>query len=138
VIERTLILVKPDGVRRGLVGEVISRFERRGFKIVGLKMLKLTRQEAEELYAPHRGREFFEGLIRFMTSGPIVAMVIEGECAVKIARVMVGATRPGEADPGTIRGDFSLDTRENVVHASDSPQNAERELEVIFSPEEIC
>ncbi|MCD6507003.1 nucleoside-diphosphate kinase [Candidatus Poribacteria bacterium] len=138
MIERTLILVKPDGVRRGLVGEVISRFERKGFRIVGLKMLKLSRQKAEELYEPHRGREFFEGLIRFMTSGPIVAMAIEGESAISIARTMIGATSPTEAKPGTIRGDFSLDTRENVVHASDSPRSAERELEVIFSPEEIC
>jgi nucleoside-diphosphate kinase len=138
VIERTLVLVKPDGVRRGLVGEVISRFERKGFRIVGLKMLKLSREKAEELYEPHRGRDFFEGLVQFMTSGPIVAVAIEGESAVEIARLMVGATKPMEAEPGTIRGDFSLDTRRNIVHASDSTESAHRELEVIFSSEEIC
>ena len=137
MIERTLIIVKPDGVRRGLVGEVISRFERKGFKIVGLKMMRLSRERAEELYAPHRGKDFFEGLINFMTSGPIVAMAVEGESVVSIARMMVGATSPLEALPGTIRGDFSTDVRENVVHASESPSEAERELKVIFAPEEL-
>jgi len=137
MIERTLIIVKPDGVRRGLVGEVISRFERKGFKIVGLKMMRLSRERAEELYAPHRGKDFFEGLINFMISGPIVAMAVEGESVVSIARMMVGATSPLEALPGTIRGDFSTDVRENVVHASESPSEAERELKVIFAPEEL-
>lgn len=137
MIERTLIIVKPDGVRRGLVGEVISRFERKGFKIVGLKMMRLSRERAEELYASHRGKDFFEGLINFMISGPIVAMAVEGESVVSIARMMVGATSPLEALPGTIRGDFSTDVRENVVHASESPSEAERELKVIFAPEEL-
>lgn len=137
MVERTLIIVKPDGVRRGLVGEVISRFERKGFRIVGLKMMRLSRERAEQLYSPHRDKDFFEGLINFMTSGPIVAMAIEGESAVSIARTMVGATSPLEALPGTIRGDLSLSLRENVVHASDSPPEAERELKVIFGPEEL-
>ncbi len=131
-VERTLIMVKPDGVRRGLVGEVISRFERKGFKIVALKMLRLSREEAEEFYKVHKGKEFFESLIEFITSGPIVAFVIEGESAISVARRLIGETDGRKAAPGTIRGDYSLSIQENIVHASDSPESYRHEVKVIF------
>ena len=131
-IERTLIMVKPDGVRRGLVGEVISRFEKKGFKIIALKMLRLSREKAEEFYKVHKGKEFFESLINFITSGPVVAFVIEGESAISVARRLIGETDGRRAAPGTIRGDFSLSIQENVVHASDSPESYKHEVRVIF------
>ena len=135
--ERTLVVVKPDGVSRGLVGEVISRFERRGFELKALKVHRLTRAEAEEFYSPHRGKPFFEGLIEFITSGPVVAIVVEGNEAIKVARSMIGPTKAYEAPPGTIRGDFSLGVTENVVHASDSRESYEREVRVFFEEREI-
>lgn len=136
-VERTLVLVKPDGVKRGLIGEIISRFERKGLKIKALKMLWFTREQAEEFYSVHREKPFFESLIEFMTSGPIVAMVLEGDMAVSVVRRIIGPTDGREAPPGTIRGDFSLSKSQNVVHASDSPESAEREIKVIFKDEEI-
>jgi nucleoside-diphosphate kinase len=136
-VERTLVLVKPDGVRRGLIGEVISRFERKGFKIVALKMLKMSREMAEEFYSVHRGKHFFEELVEFITSGPIVAMVLEGESAIDVVRLMIGATDGRKAAPGTIRGDFSLDIMMNIVHASDSKESFEREFKVIFREDEV-
>ena len=136
-MERTLVLIKPDGVRRGLIGEIISRFEKKGLKIKALKMLWLTREKAEEFYSVHKGKPFFESLIRFMTSGPIIAMVLEGDKAISVVRLMIGPTDGREAPPGTIRGDYALSKQENVVHASDSPESAEREIRVIFSDEEI-
>ncbi len=135
--EITFIMIKPDGVRRGLVGEIISRFERKGFKIKALKMKWLTREEAERLYEEHKGKPFFEELIRFVTSGPVVAMLIEGDSAVEVARRMIGPTDGRLAPPGTIRGDFSLSKCENVVHASDSPEKVWKEASVFFSKEEI-
>ncbi|ABN69929.1 nucleoside diphosphate kinase [Staphylothermus marinus F1] len=135
--ERTLVLIKPDGVRRGLIGEIISRFERKGLKIKALKMLRLTREKAEEFYSVHRGKPFFVSLIEFMTSGPIIAMILEGDMAISVVRRMIGPTDGREAPPGTIRGDYSLSKSQNVVHASDSPESAMREIRVIFKDDEI-
>jgi len=137
VVQRTLIVIKPDGVKRGLVGEIISRFERKGFKIKALKMVWLSREQAEEFYSVHKGKHFFEDLVSFVTSGPVVAMVIEGDEAIEVARLMIGATDGRKAQPGTIRGDYSLSIQENVVHASDSPESFEREFRVIFREDEV-
>jgi nucleoside-diphosphate kinase len=136
-MERSFLMVKPDGVARGLVGEVISRVERRGLKIVAMKMLRIERELAERHYGEHRDKPFFAGLISYITSGPVVAMVVEGKEAVKVLRTMIGATNPVEAQPGTIRGDFALDVGRNVVHASDSPESAEREISLFFDESEI-
>jgi nucleoside-diphosphate kinase len=135
--ERTLILIKPDGVLRGLIGEVISRIENKGLKIIGLKMLKLSREKAEELYYMHRNKPFFENLISHITSGPVVAIVVEGNNAILRVRNMIGATSPQDALPGTIRGDYGLDTTRNVVHASDSVENSEREINLFFKEYEL-
>lgn len=135
--ERTFVLVKPDGVQRGFVGEVIGRFERRGLKIVGLKMLQVKRPLAEEYYAEHRGKGFYQGLMEYITSGPSVAMVVEGKDAVAIVRTMMGATDPSKAQPGTIRADLSLDISRNILHGSDSPKSAAREISLFFRPEEM-
>jgi nucleoside-diphosphate kinase len=136
-VERTLVLVKPDGVRRGLVGEVISRFERKGLKIRALKMLWMTREQAEEFYSVHRDKPFYKDLVDFITSGPIVAMVLEGDSAISVVRLMIGATDGRKAQPGTIRGDFALSIQDNVVHASDSPESFEREFRVVFSDNDV-
>lgn len=136
MIERTLVLVKPDGVRRGLIGEVISRFERKGFRIVALKMTKMSREKAMDFYSVHKDKPFFKDLVEFMTSGPIVAMILEGDSAVSVVREIIGTTDGRKASPGTIRGDFALSIQENVVHASDSPESFERESKVIFSDED--
>jgi nucleoside-diphosphate kinase len=135
--ERTLILIKPDGVFRGLIGEIISRIERRGLKIIGIKMVKLSREKAEELYYMHRNKPFFEDLISHITSGPIVAIVVEGNNAIIKVRNMIGATSPQNALPGTIRGDYGLDVTRNVVHASDSVENSEREINLFFEDHEL-
>ncbi len=131
-VERTLVLVKPNGVARGLVGRIIARYERRGLRIAALKMLQVDRALAEEHYAEHVGKAFFEELVSFITSGPIVAMVVEGLSAVQVVRDMNGATDPLKAAPGTIRGDYALDMGENVVHGSDSVTSAEREISLYF------
>ena len=136
-VERTLIVIKPDGVRRGLVGEVIARFEKKGFKIRALKMLWMTREQAEQFYEVHRGKPFYEELVKFITSGPVVAMVIEGDSAISVARLMIGATDGRKAQPGTIRGDYSLSILENVVHASDSEESFHREFKVLFHDLEV-
>lgn len=136
-MERTLIIVKPDGVQRGLIGEVIARFERRGLRIAGLKLMQISRALAEEHYAEHRGKSFFEGTVQFITSSPVVVMCLEGPNAIVAARQTMGATRPTEAAPGTIRADFGLDISRNVVHGSDSPATAEREIALYFKPEEL-
>ena len=136
-MERTLVIIKPDGVKRGLVGEVISRFERRGLKIIALRMTWLSEEEAERLYAPHRGKVFYRPLVDFMTSGPVVAVAVEGRSAIRIVRNMIGALKPEEATPGSIRGDYSMDLRQNTVHGSDSPENAKRELAVFFDDNEF-
>ena len=136
-MERTLVLVKPDGVQRGLLGEIISRFERTGLKLVALKMLQMDREMAGKHYAIHQGKPFFEGLVSFITSRPLVAAVFEGKNAVEVVRKTMGATDPVKAAPGTIRGDLALDIGRNVVHGSDSIENAQKEIELFFSPEEI-
>jgi nucleoside-diphosphate kinase len=132
VSERTLVLIKPDGVRRGVVGDVISRLERKGLTIVALELRTLTRETAEEHYDEHRERPFFGELVDFITSGPLVALVVEGPRAIEAFRVLAGATDPVKATPGTIRGDLALEIGENVVHGSDSPESAKREIELFF------
>jgi nucleoside-diphosphate kinase len=136
-LERTFVMVKPDGVQRGLVGEIIARFERRGYKLVGLKMFTMPREVAETHYAEHRGKPFFEGLVRYITSGPVVAMVWEGKNVIAAAREMMGATDPQKALPGTIRGTYGIDVGRNVVHGSDSPASAAREIGIFFKPDEL-
>ena len=130
--ERTLILVKPDGVRRGLIGEVVSRIERKGLAISRLELRTISRETAEQHYAEHRERPFFGELVEFITGGPLVAMVVEGPDAVKSMRSLMGATNPVEATPGSIRGDFATVIGENIVHGSDSPENGEREIAIFF------
>ena len=134
--EQTLVLIKPDGVQRGLIGEVIARYERKRLKIVGLKLQQFRRDTVEELYAIHQGKPYYDVLIEFMTSAPIVALAIEGRGAIELVRILNGETDPQKSQPGTIRGDFSVNITHNIVHASDSPQNAQRELEIVFAPEE--
>ena len=137
--ERTFVMVKPDGVQRGLIGEIISRFEHRGLKLVGAKALQLDEELAKTHYSEHEGKPFFEGLIDFITSGPVFAMVWEGKDATRQVRRMVGATDPAEAAPGTIRGDHGLDLGRNVIHASDHEDEGanEREIAVFFDEEEL-
>jgi nucleoside-diphosphate kinase len=136
-VQRTLLLVKPDGVQRQLVGRVLTRFEERGLKIVGLKLVQVDRALAEEHYAVHRERPFFAGLVDFITSSPLVAAALEGPNAIAIVRAMNGATRPHEAAPGSIRGDFAVETAQNLVHASDGEETAAAELALWFRPEEL-
>src|SRR4030042_5738169 len=136
-MERTLVLVKPDGVQRGLVGEIISRFEKTGLKLVALKMLRMDKEMAGKHYAIHQGKPFFEGLVSFITSSPLIAAVFEGNNAVEVARKTMGATDPVKAAPGTIRGDLALDIGRNVVHGSDSLENAQKEVSLFFSTKEI-
>ena len=136
-LERTLLLVKPDGVQRQLVGRVITRFEERGLKLIGLKLVQTSRELAETHYAAHRERPFFTGLVDFITSAPLVAAALEGPNAIAIVRAMNGATRPHEAEPGSIRGDFAVETAQNLVHASDSAESAAAELALWFKPEEL-
>lgn len=127
------MLVKPDGVKRGLIGEILSRFEKKGFNIVNMKMFQMTKEIASEHYAEHKGKPYYDRLIDYITSGPIVAIVLEGDDAVNIVRMMIGKTSPLESSPGTIRGDFSLNVTINVVHASDTTESAEREIKRFFS-----
>ena len=135
--ERTLVLVKPDGVQRLLAGRVISRFEDRGLKIVAMKLMPVSRKLAETHYSVHAARPFFAGLVDFITSGPVVALVLEGPNAITVVRSMVGATKPHETAPGTIRGDFGLETAKNLIHASDAPETAAAEIALWFTPGEL-
>lgn len=136
-MERTLILVKPDGVQRGLVGEIICRFERRGLKLVGMKFMQMSKELAGEHYGVHRERPFYTSLVEYITSGPVVAMVWEGNDAIAAARATMGATKPVEAAPGTIRGDLGMEIGRNLVHGSDSPENGVKEVSLFFRPEEL-
>lgn len=136
-MERTYVMIKPDGVQRNLVGEILSRFEKKGLKVVALKMLQISRELAEHHYGEHKGKPFFEPLVEYITSGPVVAMVLEGKDAVSTARDMMGATNPLKASPGTIRGTYGMDIGRNVIHGSDSPESAQREVDIFFKPEEI-
>lgn len=137
MVERTFIMVKPNGVERGLVGEIVRRFEARGFTLHGLKLLRMSRELAERHYAEHVGKPFFEPLVAFITSGPVVAMVWEGREAIAVTRAMMGVTDPVEAAPGTIRGDLALSKEENVVHGSDGPRSAAREIDLFFDAAEL-
>jgi len=136
-MERTYVMIKPDGVQRNLIGEIITRFEKKGFKIVGLKLLQLDRIMAEKHYAEHVGKGFFEGLVQYITSGPVVAMVLEGKDVVATVRAMNGATNPANAAPGTVRGDYAIEVGRNVIHASDSVESATREIAIYFTTEEL-
>ncbi len=136
-LERTFVAIKPDAVNRGLIGEIITRFEKRGFKIIGMKLLKPTKEIAAKHYEEHYGKPFYESLINFITEGPIVALAIEGINVIDIARKMMGSTNPQEALPGTIRFDFAQIKECNVIHGSDSPESAEREISIYFKPEEL-
>lgn len=131
-IERTFAMVKPDGVKRGLAGEVMGRIEAKGFTLIDVKLMNISRETAEKHYGEHAGKPFFEGLVSFITSGPVLAMVIEGENAILEWRKMMGATNPADAAPGTIRGDFASTIDENIVHGSDAPETAEREINIFF------
>ncbi len=135
--ERTFALLKPDAVQRGLAGLILQRFERRGLKVVGLKMMRVSRPLAESYYAEHKGKPFYEPLMSYITSGPVVAMVLEGDGAVAIVRKMMGKTNSAEAEPGTIRGDYALTIGRNVIHGSDSLESAKREIGFFFKPEEL-
>ena len=135
--ERTLVLVKPDGVQRLLAGRILARYEERGLRLVGLKLMVVDRDLAERHYAVHRAKSFFRGLVEFITSGPLVAAVLEGPNAITVVRAMNGATRPQEAAPGTIRGDFALETAQNLVHASDSAETAIAEIDLWFTDDEL-
>jgi nucleoside-diphosphate kinase len=137
VRERSLILIKPDGVQRLLVGRILDRYEQRGLRIVGLKLMQADRSLAERHYAVHREKPFFAGLVEFITSGPLVAIAVEGLNAVAVCRAINGATRPHEAAPGSIRGDLALETGQNLVHGSDSPENAAMELALWFTDDEL-
>lgn len=136
-MNRSLVIVKPDAVQRGLIGEIIARFERRGLRIAAMKMMQITPALAKRLYAIHEGKPFFAGLIRFITSGPVVVMVMEGENAIETVRRTMGATNPAEATPGTIRADLALEIGRNVVHGSDSPETAAYEIPLFFNEEDI-
>jgi nucleoside-diphosphate kinase len=136
-VEQTLVLVKPDGVQRGLIGEITARLERRGLRLVGAKFLLVDRNLAETHYAIHKGKPFYDGLIRYITSAPVMVMVWEGPNAITAVRQTMGSTRPIEADPGTVRHDFSLEVGRNLVHASDGPDTAVNEIALWFKPEEL-
>ena len=136
-MEQTLVLVKPDGVQRGLIGEIIVRLERRGLKLLGLKLMQMSRELAAAHYAAHEGKSFYNGLVDYITSGPIVAMVWEGKDAIAIVRKTMGATKAGEAEPGTIRGDFAVEIGRNLVHGSDGVESAAREVALFFGEGEL-
>ena len=135
--ERTFVLLKPDAVQRALVGEIVGRFERRGFKLVALKMIRVTRRLAQTYYAEHKGKRFFEPLMTYIGAGPVVAMVLEGDGAVAAVRKMMGKTNSAEAEPGTIRGDLALTIGRNLIHGSDSTKSAKREISLFFKQDEI-
>ncbi len=137
-MERTLIILKPDCVQRRLIGRIVARFEDKGLRISGMKLLHMDRPLAERLYAVHRGRDFYEPLMAFMTSGPAVAAVLEGPEAIKVVRGMLGPTAGTAAPAGTIRGDFGLSSRLNLIHASDGPDSAQREIGILFAAGELC
>lgn len=136
-MERTLIIVKPDGVQRGLIGQVLGRFETRGFKFAALKLIHMSRQQAERHYAEHQGKPFYDGLVSFITSAPVVVGVVAGPGAIATVRAMMGATNPANAIPGTIRGDYAVTVSLNIIHGSDSPESADREIGLFFDGSEL-
>jgi nucleoside-diphosphate kinase len=137
-MERTLVMIKPDGVQRRLVGRVIGRLEEKGLRLAGMRMLRLTKAQAEDLYSPHKGKPFYDRLIRFVTASPVVVLAVEGRGAVAIVRKILGATLRPEAAPGSIRGDFALSNTHNIAHGSDAPESAARELAIFFSAGDLC
>ncbi len=137
-MQKTFSIIKPDAVARNLIGKIYQRFEDNGLRIVAAKMKRLTREEAEGFYAEHKGREFYEPLVAYMISGPIMVQVLEGEEAIAKNREIMGVTDPAKAEPNTIRADFAVSLRENSVHGSDSPESAQREIDYFFSPSELC
>ncbi|UQZ46481.1 nucleoside-diphosphate kinase [Bacillus sp. PK3-037] len=137
MMEKTFIMVKPDGVQRQLIGEILSRFERKGLQLAGAKLMRVTEQMAEKHYSEHQGKPFFGELVEFITSGPVFAMVWEGENVVEVTRQLIGKTNPKEALPGTIRGDFGMFVGKNIIHGSDSLESAEREINIFFKDEEL-
>ncbi|MEK5039258.1 nucleoside-diphosphate kinase [Sporosarcina sp. FSL K6-3457] len=136
-MERTFLMVKPDGVQRNLIGEIVGRFESKGFKLVGAKLMQITPELAAQHYAEHKERPFFGELVDFITSGPVFAMVWEGENVISVGRLMTGATNPKESAPGTIRGDFAVTVGKNIIHGSDAPESAVREIGLFFKEEEL-
>lgn len=136
-MERTFLMVKPDGVQRGLIGEIITRFEKKGFQLVAAKFINVSKELAEQHYGEHKGKPFYEELVDFITSGPVFAMVWEGENIIQVARAMMGKTNPQEALPGTIRGDYGMSVGKNIIHGSDSLESAEREIQLFFTSEEL-
>jgi nucleoside-diphosphate kinase len=136
-MERTFLMVKPDGVQRNLIGEIVGRFESKGFKLVGAKLMQITPELAAQHYGEHKERPFFGELVDFITSGPVFAMVWEGENVISVGRLMTGATNPKESAPGTIRGDFAVTVGKNIIHGSDAPESAVREIGLFFKEEEL-
>lgn len=136
-MEKTLIILKPDAIQRRLLGRIFTRFEEKGFQILGLKMLRIPETLARKHYAAHEGKDFFEPLLKYMTSAPVVVMALKGKNAIEIVRKMMGATFGSKAEPGTIRGDFAISNRFNLIHGSDSPASAEKEIGIFFSREEL-
>lgn len=136
-MEKTYLMIKPDGVQRGLIGRIVARLEDKGFKLVAAKLIQVTEEQAKRHYAEHEGKDFFPELVGFITSGPVFAMVWEGDDIIALSRLLIGKTKVGEALPGTIRGDFASHTPLNLIHGSDSPASAEREIANFFTPEEL-
>ena len=136
--ERTFVMIKPDAVQRGLIGEIVTRFEKKGIKIVGMKMVKVSRELAEKHYGVHKGKPFFEPTVNYIVSSPVVAMVLEGVNVIETVRKMMGKTDPQEAEPGTIRGDYGQFIGRNIIHGSDSKETAEFEIKLWFNKEELC
>jgi nucleoside-diphosphate kinase len=137
IVEKTFLMIKPDGVQRGLIGEIVKRFESKGFQLVGSKLMVVSREQAETHYAEHKGKSFYGELVDFITSGPVFAMVWQGDQVIALSRLMMGKTNTLDALPGTIRGDFAVHTGMNIIHGSDSPESAEREISNFFKPEEL-
>jgi nucleoside-diphosphate kinase len=136
-MERTLIILKPDAVQRGFCGQIIDRFEKKGFQVIGMKFTKISQSLAETHYAPHKGKPFYDGLVKFMTSSPVLVIALAAKDAIAISRKMMGATFGSKAEPGTIRGDFGVSNSFNLIHGSDSPESAQRELALFFKPDEL-
>lgn len=136
-MDKTFLMVKPDGVQRGLIGEIVKRFERKGFQLIGSKLLMVSREQAEFHYAEHKGKDFYDRLVNFITSGPVFAMVWQGDQVIPLSRTLIGKTNSLEAAPGTIRGDYAVHTNFNLIHGSDSPESAEREISNFFKADEL-
>ncbi|MBD2861302.1 MULTISPECIES: nucleoside-diphosphate kinase [Paenibacillus] len=136
-MERTFLMIKPDGVQRGLIGEIVGRFERRGFTLIASKLMMVSKEKAAAHYAEHHGRPYYDDLMNFITSGPVFAMVWQGDQVIALSRIMMGKTNTLEAGTGTIRGDFAVHTNRNIIHGSDSPENAVREINIFFEPQEL-